>query len=118
MRSRLGELLYGFLVVGRHAPAAISYLEREWASTFSRNVVDLVTASTIGPASSWRQRVLRRVYPTSCVHAAAHGLPVVCTRLLQTQLGWSAGRELLADDSADGFADACATLHSDSVRLA
>src|SRR5437763_14014694 len=45
--------------------------------------------------------------PYKVHHAAAHGLPVVCTTLLAEQLGWRSGDELLAADDAAGFAAAC-----------
>jgi GT2 family glycosyltransferase/glycosyltransferase involved in cell wall biosynthesis len=48
--------------------------------------------------------------PIKVIHAAAHGIPVVCTPLLAGQLGWVDGGELLAADTAAGFADACVSL--------
>jgi len=48
--------------------------------------------------------------PIKVIHAAAHGVPVVCTPLLAEQLGWVDGADLLAAGTADGFADACVSL--------
>lgn len=51
--------------------------------------------------------------PQKVHEAAAHGLPVVATRLLARQLGWSDGRHLLAADTAEAFAQACARVLTD-----
>ncbi len=51
--------------------------------------------------------------PLKIVHAAAHGLPVVCTRLLAEQLGWSPGREVVTADGAPAFAEACMGAYTD-----
>jgi glycosyltransferase involved in cell wall biosynthesis len=51
--------------------------------------------------------------PLKVYHAAAHGLPVVCTSLLAAQLGWRDGVDLLVADDADAFARRCAELHGD-----
>ena len=51
--------------------------------------------------------------PFKLHHAAAHGLPVVATSLLAKQLGWQAGRDLLAADEPESFAQACARLYRD-----
>jgi GT2 family glycosyltransferase/uncharacterized small protein (DUF1192 family) len=47
--------------------------------------------------------------------AAAHGVPMVCTRLIARQLGWTPGRDLLAEDDPQAFADACAALFRDEA---
>jgi glycosyltransferase involved in cell wall biosynthesis len=49
--------------------------------------------------------------PYKLHHAAAHGLPVVCTSLLANQLGWR--DELLIADEPDAFAERCVALHED-----
>jgi glycosyltransferase involved in cell wall biosynthesis len=54
--------------------------------------------------------------PFKVGHAAAHGLPVVATTLLANQLAWSNDRQLLAADTPDAFAAACASLYSDRER--
>ena len=51
--------------------------------------------------------------PFKLHHAAAHGLPVVATSLLAKQLGWRPGRDLLAADEPESFAQACARLYRD-----
>src|SRR4029077_5049853 len=53
--------------------------------------------------------------PLKVIHAAAHGLPVVCTSLLARQLGWSDGDDLLTADTAKDFAERCALLYSDGA---
>lgn len=50
--------------------------------------------------------------PLKVYEAAAHGLPVVTTPLLASQLGWSDRVELLAADDAEGFAAACVELYT------
>lgn len=51
--------------------------------------------------------------PLKVIDAARHGLPVVATSMLAEQLGWRDGIELLAADSAAGFAEAVRRLHDD-----
>ncbi|SDT93735.1 Glycosyltransferase, GT2 family [Pseudomonas pohangensis] len=53
--------------------------------------------------------------PLKIFEAAGNGLPVVANRLLAEQLDWSEGIQLLAADTADSFAAACARLYSDPV---
>jgi GT2 family glycosyltransferase len=53
--------------------------------------------------------------PYKVHHAAAHGLPVVCTSLLAKQLGWSHQVEALVADSPTAFAEACLALHQDAA---
>ncbi|MDX6711424.1 MAG: hypothetical protein QOH96_2440, partial [Blastocatellia bacterium] len=52
--------------------------------------------------------------PHKIHEAAAHGLPVVATSLLASQLGWVNGEDLLVAEDAESFADACIRLHHDS----
>jgi GT2 family glycosyltransferase len=54
--------------------------------------------------------------PLKISHAAAHGLPVVSTRLLARQLDWTNDVELLAADTPEDFAAACAALYIDPER--
>jgi glycosyltransferase involved in cell wall biosynthesis len=52
--------------------------------------------------------------------AAAHGVPVVLTSVLASQIGWRHDVEALIADSPDSFARACVRLHQDAdlwVRL-
>jgi GT2 family glycosyltransferase len=51
--------------------------------------------------------------PFKVGHAAAHGLPVVCTSLLADQLEWQDGVELLVADAPASFAAACDALYRD-----
>ena len=51
--------------------------------------------------------------PLKVVHAAAHGLPVVCTPLLARQLGWTNGVDIMTADSHEDFASSCASLYTD-----
>ncbi|MDR3535968.1 MAG: glycosyltransferase [Acetobacteraceae bacterium] len=55
--------------------------------------------------------------PYKVHEAASFGLPVVATELLQRQLGWDAGEDLLAAEATDtaGFADAIIRLHRDEA---
>ncbi len=53
--------------------------------------------------------------PSKAHVAAAHGVPMVTTRLIAEQLGWESGVHLLAEDDATGFADACCRLYTDQV---
>jgi len=52
--------------------------------------------------------------PHKIHEAAAHGLPVVTTSLLGSQLGWVNGGDLMAAEDAESFADACIRLNHDS----
>jgi O-antigen biosynthesis protein len=45
--------------------------------------------------------------PIKVCEASAHGMPVVATPLLASQLGWRPGHDLLVGDGAQAFADAC-----------
>jgi glycosyltransferase involved in cell wall biosynthesis len=51
--------------------------------------------------------------PLKAYHAAAHGLPIVCTPLVASHLGWEAGRDLLVGEGARAFAQRCAELYRD-----
>ncbi len=51
--------------------------------------------------------------PLKVYEAAARGVPVVCTSLLASQLGWRHGQELLVADDAASFAAQCARLCAD-----
>ncbi len=54
--------------------------------------------------------------PLKILHAAALGVPVVCTGLLQRQLGWTDGVELRVADDAAGFAAACCDVYRDETE--
>lgn len=51
--------------------------------------------------------------PHKAHEAAAHGLPMVATKQIGSQLGWEDEEELLTADDAGGFAEACARLYGD-----
>jgi len=51
--------------------------------------------------------------PMKVHHAAAHGIPIVCTQLLATEVGWQHDVEVLVSDDPAGFASQCARLYSD-----
>ena len=53
--------------------------------------------------------------PHKVHQSAALGVPVVATDLIAGQVGWENGRELLAAEDAEGFADACARLFTDEA---
>ncbi len=53
--------------------------------------------------------------PSKAHMAAAHGVPMVTTRLIAEQLGWESGVHLLAEDAADAFADACVRMYTDAA---
>ncbi|PYE16628.1 GT2 family glycosyltransferase [Paraburkholderia silvatlantica] len=53
--------------------------------------------------------------PSKAHVAAAHGVPMVTTRLIAEQLGWESGVHLLAEDEANKFADACCRLYTDQA---
>lgn len=52
--------------------------------------------------------------PMKVHSAAAHGIPVVLTGLLLGELGWTHGREVLAADDPQSFAEACASAYTDA----
>ncbi|WP_218002806.1 class I SAM-dependent methyltransferase [Paraburkholderia oxyphila] len=52
--------------------------------------------------------------PSKAHSAAAHGVPMVTTRLIAEQLGWESEVHLLAEDEADAFAHACVRLYTDT----
>ena len=51
--------------------------------------------------------------PLKVIEAAAHGLPVVATKLSGLQLGWREDHDLLLADDPEAFAAACITLYQD-----
>jgi O-antigen biosynthesis protein len=53
--------------------------------------------------------------PIKILEAAAHGVPIVATSLLASQLRWQAGCELLVADSDEEIAAACVRLHEDEA---
>lgn len=49
--------------------------------------------------------------PLKAYEAAAHGVPIVATSLIASQLGWRNGEHLLVADTPEDFAAACVRLH-------
>jgi GT2 family glycosyltransferase len=103
-----------FIVVGRHAPRSILDLTSDGVDLreHETDLVPLYDRARVFVAPS---RFAAGI-PYKIGHAAAHGLPVICTRLLQTQLEWRDGIELLAADDLDAFVAASVTLYTDDVR--
>lgn len=52
--------------------------------------------------------------PHKIHEAAAHGIPVVATTLLASQLSWTNNLELLTADEEQEFADQCARIYTDA----
>jgi glycosyltransferase involved in cell wall biosynthesis len=100
IRKRLGEV--PFTVVGARPPASIRALAH-----VEERVADLVPLYDRARLFVAPTRFAAGI-PYKIHHAAAHGLPVVCTPLLQRQLGW--GDEVCA---AEDFAAAVYTLYTD-----
>jgi glycosyltransferase involved in cell wall biosynthesis len=109
LERRLG--LVELTVVGHAVPAQIAALEgaRVRVVEDAPDLVPFYDAARLAIAPT---RFAAGI-PLKIIHAAAHGLPVVCTRLLADQLGWSPGREVFAADGAQGFANACIGAYSD-----
>lgn len=53
--------------------------------------------------------------PHKVHESAAYGVPVVCTSLLASQLGWHDKQELLVADTPEDFAKQCAQLYEDKL---
>jgi O-antigen biosynthesis protein len=53
--------------------------------------------------------------PIKVLEAAAYGLPVVTTNEVNSYLEWRNGTEILCDDEAVGFAEACIGLYEDPL---
>lgn len=104
-----------FRIVGRDPGPAVAALDRI-------DGVEVVgPVDRLGPAYG-RARVC--VVPTRFAagmpykahEAAARGVPMVTTRLIAEQLGWTHDREILVADASDpeAFADRCVQLHADA----
>jgi glycosyltransferase involved in cell wall biosynthesis len=99
-----------FTVVGHNLSPEIRDLQRDRVSV-------IASAADVTPFYN-RARVFvaptrfAAGIPLKVIHAAASGLPVVCTSLLARQLGWTPDVEVLSADSASDFARNCAALHS------
>jgi GT2 family glycosyltransferase/glycosyltransferase involved in cell wall biosynthesis len=51
--------------------------------------------------------------PYKAHEAAAYGVPMVVTPIIRTQLGWTSGKDCLAGEDAQQFADSCIKLFGD-----
>jgi glycosyltransferase involved in cell wall biosynthesis len=54
--------------------------------------------------------------PIKVLEATSAGVPTICTNLVASQLGWSVGHEIVADDDAKSFASSAVALHEDITR--
>jgi glycosyltransferase involved in cell wall biosynthesis len=109
---RLDQLIgadYGFDVVGRCAAALRDALQSERVR-FHGRVMDTAPFYACARAFVAPNRYAAGI-PHKVHEAAASGLPVVATRLLAGQLGWTDAAELLEADTADEFAGACSRLY-------
>jgi O-antigen biosynthesis protein len=102
-----------FVVAGQNPPAAVLALEDATITVVpnAANLRDLYDAARMFVAPTrWAAGI-----PLKIVHAAAHGVPVVCTSLLARQLGWVDGEDLLVADTPEQFARACLRLYTDDA---
>jgi GT2 family glycosyltransferase len=106
IRARLGEV--PFTVVGARPPPAIRSLSGIELRERVDDLTPLYDAARLFVAPTLRAAGL----PYKVHHAAAHGLPVVCTPLLAGQLGWSS--EVRAAGAGD-FAEAVCDLYQDAA---
>jgi GT2 family glycosyltransferase/glycosyltransferase involved in cell wall biosynthesis len=108
--ERIGERV-PFLVVGPNPPDALRRMESSQVQVLG-GVDDLepfyATSRIFVAPTRFAAGIPYKVH-----HAAAHGLPVVCTSLLADQLGWRSGSDLLAADTPEAFAEHCAGLYKD-----
>jgi glycosyltransferase involved in cell wall biosynthesis len=113
VQNRLRDEIH-LVVVGRHAPTAIRNLQSVGVEIF-QDVYDLTPFYDQARVFVAPTRFAAGL-PYKVAHAAAHGVPVVCTRLLQTQLGWLPDVEVLAADTPESFAEACTELYDNHAR--
>jgi GT2 family glycosyltransferase len=108
------EVRIPFTVVGHDAPKAVRALASETIRVVpdAANLVPFYDAARLFVAPT---RFAAGI-PLKVVHAAAQGVPIVCTSLLARQLGWSDGTDLLTADTAEAFAAQCASLYMDERR--
>jgi glycosyltransferase involved in cell wall biosynthesis len=109
-RKKMGENVR-FLVVGKIAPGIRAQLETASVNVLGR-VDDLTelynTARVFVAPTRFSAGIPHKVH-----EAAAHGLPLVATTSIGTQLGWRHETELLLADDERSFAAACVRLYSD-----
>jgi hypothetical protein len=103
-----------FTIVGQNVPATVRALSTRTITVVS-NVEDLRPFYDAARLFVAPTRFAAGI-PLKVVHAAAHGVPVVCTPRLARQLGWTPGIEVLTGEGAPEFAAACASIYSDPSR--
>jgi glycosyltransferase involved in cell wall biosynthesis len=111
---RVQESLGGdvpFTVVGHNLSPEVYDLERDGIRVIE-SAADLAPYYDLARVFVAPTRFAAGI-PLKVIHATASGVPVVCTELLARQLGWVDEVDLLVADSAAGFAQTCARLHSD-----
>lgn len=112
---RLDRLIgadYVLRVAGRSASAAARKLANDRVVFLGR--VEDLTEVYAGSRVFIAPTRFAAGIPMKVHSAAAHGLPVVLTGLLLGQLGWTHGREVLAADDPQSFAEACASAYTDA----
>lgn len=111
IRAMLGADLR-LTVVGPNASERVAALEAPGLELLGRvrDLVPLYASARLFVAPTRFAAGL----PFKLHHAAAHGLPIVCTSLLAGQVGWADGRELLVADDAGTFAARCAAAYRDA----
>lgn len=110
IRKRLGEKVK-FLVAGQIAPSVRAQLEVASVNVLGR--VEDLTDTYNGARIFVAPTRFSAGIPHKVHEAAAHGVPVVATTLIGTQLNWAHEDQLLLADSEQGFASACARLYQD-----
>lgn len=111
LRDKLGFPLK-LRVIGTVDAPSILALEKDDAIELAGRVDDL---------SSEMNRARLVVVPTRFaagipfkVHElASYGVPIVATKLIASQIHWTAGQDLFASDDPKEFAEACRTLYAD-----
>lgn len=110
IQKRLGERIK-FIIAGVIHPEVEKQLNRESVRVKGpiKDLTELYNQSRIFVAPTRFSAGL----PHKVHEAAAHGLPIVATPLLGSQLGWRDQADLLLAADEESFAEACATLYSD-----
>ncbi|MEO8433493.1 MAG: glycosyltransferase family 4 protein [Pyrinomonadaceae bacterium] len=102
-----------FYVAGHCDPAALGELQMAGVE-FLGCLDDLVPAYDRARVFVAPARFAAGV-PLKIYDAAAHGVPIVTTPLLASQVSWKAGPELLVGGDAAEFATECVRLYTDSA---
>jgi glycosyltransferase involved in cell wall biosynthesis len=111
LRARIADLW--LTVAGAHPSPRVLALSGEGVEVLGR-VDDLVPLYDQARLFVAPTRFAAGV-PYKCHHAAAHGVPIVCTSLLAAQLGWRHDVELLVADEPGAFAEQCHRLYTDGA---